>query len=212
MNPVDICNRALARLGEKPNITSIDPPEGSVSAMHCAIFYPMVLSTLLERHHWTFARKRQRLAMTSLEAGRWEYAYARPHDCVRILNLFAGNDTSVSSKRNKHIQTDKAIDVEYYEVYRIGDQLVICTDIRDAFIEYITNDIPIGMYSPSFTEALSLFLAVDLAGAILGGDTGMKVAGQYLQLAEMAFVKAASLDSGQQLIDRDYIPEAINIR
>lgn len=209
MNPVDICNRALARLGEKPNISSINPPEGSVAAEHCARFYPMVLATLLERHPWTFARKRQRLALTSFAPGRWEYAYTKPHDCVRILNLFSGDNLSRAGMGKKHILVDKAIDTEYYEVYRIDNQVCICTDVSDAFVEYITNDVSIGMYSPAFVEALSLFLAVDLAGAIIGGDTGMKVAGQYWQMAEMAFAKAAQLDAGQQHIDRDYLPEAI---
>ena len=36
---VEICNLALARLGDAATVVSIDPPEGSAQAEHCAMFY-----------------------------------------------------------------------------------------------------------------------------------------------------------------------------
>ena len=38
----DICNMALGHLGDSATVASIDPPEGSAQAEHCARFYPMV--------------------------------------------------------------------------------------------------------------------------------------------------------------------------
>lgn len=58
---VTICNLALAHLGDSATVSSIDPPEGSAQAEHCARFYPVALGLLLEAHPWNFATKRSRL-------------------------------------------------------------------------------------------------------------------------------------------------------
>ena len=59
---VEICNLALARLGDAATVVSIDPPEGSAQAEHCAMFYPMARDTLLAQHPWGFAQRRVRPA------------------------------------------------------------------------------------------------------------------------------------------------------
>lgn len=207
MNAVDICNRALARLGEIPNISSINPPEGSVAAEHCAMFYPMVLKTLLERHEWTFAKKVERLALLDVEPDRWMYAYARPADCVRILSLRQGRENI--GVFDNHILPTRPMDTSYYETYRIGRDVAICTNVEGAYLEYITSDLEMTKISPSFVEALTMFLAVDLAGALIKGSEGMKVASNFLQLAEATFQKAAVLDASQNKVDRDFEPEAM---
>ena len=71
---VEICNLALARLGDAATVVSIDPPEGSAQAEHCAMFYPMARDTLLAQHPWGFAQRRVRPAR--LAAG-----YLLPDDC-----------------------------------------------------------------------------------------------------------------------------------
>lgn len=218
MNQVDICNRALARLGEIPNLSSINPPEGSVYADQCAAFYPMVLGTLLERHQWTFATKVERLALLAEKHDRWGYAYAKPSDCVRVLSVRSQLGVGVNEDRFQRrytrgrIGVDPAIDSEYYELCRIGNDVAICTDVEEAFLVYTTNKVDLGKFSPTFIEALTLFLAVDLAGAIIKGNEGMKVAGNFLQLAEMAFQRAVVLDANQKHINRDFVPETLIAR
>ena len=59
---VDICNLALAHLGDDATISSIDPPEGSAQAEHCKRFYTSARDTLLQLHPWNFASKRIALA------------------------------------------------------------------------------------------------------------------------------------------------------
>ena len=55
---VDICNLALSHLGDTATIASLDPPEGSAQAEHCARFYPIARDSLLEMHAWGFATSR----------------------------------------------------------------------------------------------------------------------------------------------------------
>ena len=57
----DICNLALARLGDAALVSSISPPDGSAQAGHCAAFYPMVRDYLLERYAWSFSLTRAAL-------------------------------------------------------------------------------------------------------------------------------------------------------
>ncbi|NBQ76422.1 MAG: hypothetical protein EBU14_13895, partial [Acetobacteraceae bacterium] len=55
---VDICNLALANLGDTATVASINPPEGSAQSEHCSRFYPIARDTLLEMHNWNFSTRR----------------------------------------------------------------------------------------------------------------------------------------------------------
>ena len=57
---VEICNLALSHLGDTATVASIDPPEGSAQAEHCARFYPIARDALLEKHDWSWATRRSR--------------------------------------------------------------------------------------------------------------------------------------------------------
>jgi hypothetical protein len=82
---VDICNLALAHLGDNATIASIDPPEGSAQAEHCQRFYPIARDTLLEMHSWSFSTKRAYGAEVENTWSMWEYAYAMPNDASDII-------------------------------------------------------------------------------------------------------------------------------
>lgn len=58
MTEVDICNQALALIGEAPSITSISPPDGSPHAQVCALFYGQARQSVLELRTWSFAARR----------------------------------------------------------------------------------------------------------------------------------------------------------
>ena len=84
---VDICNLALAHLGEIPNISSIDPPEGSAHAEKCERFYPLARDTALEMRNWSFALKRVVLAQVENDHPSWQFKYALPADCIRPISV-----------------------------------------------------------------------------------------------------------------------------
>jgi hypothetical protein len=58
---VDICNLALAHIGDGANVRSITPPDETVQAEKCAIFYPIARDIALESHGWSFAVQRAEL-------------------------------------------------------------------------------------------------------------------------------------------------------
>jgi len=50
-----ICNLALAHLGNQALVTSISPLDGSMEAQYCAVFYPQALNVMMAKHAWSFA-------------------------------------------------------------------------------------------------------------------------------------------------------------
>ena len=92
---VDICNLALARLGDNATVASIDPPEGSAQAEHCARFYAIARDSLLEMHAWKFATRRVQLAKLTVPSWDWSFAYAEPTGALKLLGVLsatASND------------------------------------------------------------------------------------------------------------------------
>ena len=92
---VDICNLALANLGDDAPIATLSPPEGSAQAEKASRFYPIARNSLLAMHTWSFASKRGSLALTTNTLDQWDYAYAAPADmmsAVAIISPTAQND------------------------------------------------------------------------------------------------------------------------
>jgi hypothetical protein len=96
---VDICNMALGHLGDDATVASLDPPEGSAQAEHCARFYPMARDAMLDAHKWGFATRRASLALLSeTPPSPWRYAYAQPADALNLISMLApdaADDNSV---------------------------------------------------------------------------------------------------------------------
>jgi hypothetical protein len=90
---VSLCNLALTHIGEMGGIASIDPPEGSVHAELCAIYFPIVLTEVLEDHQWSFARSRATLARLADDASDGRGRYALPTDYVTAIDLFDSSET-----------------------------------------------------------------------------------------------------------------------
>jgi hypothetical protein len=63
---IAMCNRALTAIGETPNITSLDPPEGSVHAEKCLLLFDQAAEFVTTARHWSFADERVELAKVRL--------------------------------------------------------------------------------------------------------------------------------------------------
>lgn len=194
---VDICNLALARLGDSATVTSIDPPEGSAQAEHCARFYPIARDTMLEAHPWKFATRRARLAQLIVDAWNWDYAYAEPADALKLLSVLpasAANDT----------------DTEEFESETTADgDPIILTNLEDASLRYVARVTDTTAYSPMFIDALGWMLASYLAGPLIKGDTGAVAARSCLQNAFVALRQAQVSDANQRKIRPEKTPSWI---
>lgn len=188
---VDIVNLALAHLGDDATVSSIDPPEGSAQAEHGARFYPMARDVLLQMHPWGFATKRTTGAELTPETDSWEYAYAKPADCLQMLavlppgaaddylapNLTLVDSTSVHTTYPYALQ----FQTQPFQMEALEDGTeVIYTDQEEANLRYIARVTDASKFPPLFVIALSRLLAHYLAGPVVKGDVGRsEAAGQY---------------------------------
>lgn len=84
MTALDLCNNALALLGEKP-IDGIDP-NGFLPQRMCYLHYHPTRGNVLCAHNWLFAAKKATLdSFATEDADHHAIPHAIPRDALRIL-------------------------------------------------------------------------------------------------------------------------------
>jgi len=190
---VDICNLALSHIGDEANVSSIDPPEGSMQADLCARFYPVARDVLLEMHNWTFAVVRVALAEVDNDlADVWAYAYAMPSDIVRAMAVYPYECTD----------DDKGADY-------IIESGVIYTNESAATIRYVAKVTDTTKFTPMFVSALSWLLASYLVGPVTKDPNRRDVVYKHF-LMELARAAAANANSVKPV--RMHTPDFIGAR
>lgn len=203
---VDICNLALARLGDTATVASLNPPEGSAQAEHCARFYPMARDSLLEMHPWGFSTQRISLALLSAGWPEWDYAYAQPNDAINILAVIppaATDDYSVAySIDNQSNYSAGSYTPQPFSCEVDGDgNEVIYTDQVNAVLRYTSRVTDTTKFSPLFTDALAWLLASYLAGPIYKGESGAAAARTCMSAFNMMYSKAITSDANQRKVN-----------
>lgn len=199
---VDICNAALSHLGDRATVTSIDPPEGSPQAEHCARFYPMARDALLELHEWGFITVRAQLAQVSNIWPEWDYAYAAPDNMINTIAVHNAEVTDDYSTPIVQGYTPEGVTNTGTGIYStqpyaleydaLTDTSVILTDVENAVLRYTQRADDPTNFSPLFVSCLSFYLASYLAGPIIKGDTGMAVA-EKMEARALRILKNATV-------------------
>ena len=188
---VDICNMALALLGDSATVTSINPPEGSAQASHCSRFYPMARDALFEMSSWGFSTVRANLAQVTNNFPMWTYAYQAPSNLVNtlgVLDSLATDDYAAPfvqgytpygvQNTGRSLYTPQPYALEFDPDLGVE---VILTNQENACLRYTQIVTDTTLFSPTFITTLSYFLASYLAGPIIKGDAGMNVSAQMMK-------------------------------
>ncbi len=180
---LDICNLALSHLGDEANIASLT--EGSAQAEHCKRFYPLARDATLEKHTWSFATRRTSLALLNVTApDTWQFVYARPTTAVRVIAVLP-QGASEDAQSEDFTQ----------EILANGTQ-VIYSNTENATVRYIGLVTDTTKYTPWMVLAVGRLLASFLAGPIIKGETGMKVAEAQMKIwANVDLPNATALDA-----------------
>lgn len=209
---VDICNLALSYLGDEALVASINPPDGTAQAGHCARFYPIARDQVLEMHTWGFATVRVALAYyAATPPSTWLYAYAAPTEVLNyleILDPLAVDDYSynvpLEASLQGSVQSVNALGRSLYtpqpfvvETDANGND-VIYTNQKDAVLRYTKVVTDTTVFSPLAIEAIARRMAAMLAGPLLKGDSGRAEAKAQLGLFQVAMEKAVESDSNQR--------------
>lgn len=195
---IDIVNMALSHLGNKANVVSIDPPDGSAEANWAARFYPQAVYATLELGDWSFARTRAALASVTALGNVWAYAYEKPADCMRARRIMTDSGTMLED------------DSELFEL----EGTTILTNKADAVLVYTKPLLDASKYPPSFVSTVSYMLASYLAGPILKGDDGARASSALLKTARTYAASALASDGNQSKRNpsAQYIPSSTQAR
>jgi hypothetical protein len=181
---VDICNTALAHLGNDNTISAIDPPDGSTEAGYCKRFYPIARKELIERFVWPFACTRRTLASVGNPSTVWAFAYQLPSDCLRPVRVLSAQTANALLFELSHGHTpfEAIFDESKSAPYEVEDG-VLLTHEPEAVLLYLRDVVDTTRYTPMFVSALGYLLASYLAGPIVRGADGARAAQNYRQLA-----------------------------
>lgn len=212
---VEICNLALSHLGESANITSIDPPDGSMQAAHCARFYPIARDSLLQMQNWSFTMRRETLTPVVNNWTEWDYSYAMPCNVANVVAILppdASDDYSsmYAPTQNTYYTAPMVAAGQYVpQPYTVetdsNGYKVIYTDQPNAVIRYSALVTDTKQFPPVFIMALSWHLASMLAGPIIKGDAGSSEAKRCVQMMMGFLSKAETSDSNQRNIKPEQI-------
>lgn len=198
---VDICNLALAHLGDDATVASLNPPEGSAQAEHCARFYSIARDSLLEMHPWGFATRRIALALLGSGWPEWDYCYAQPADALNIIAVLPPDATDDYSQGMSNVPMSAGgsyVPQAYScEVDGSGADIVL-TDQANAVLRYTGIVTDTSKFSPLFVMTLSWHLASLLAGPVLKGDAGAAEAKRCTGMMQSYLSQAMESDAGQR--------------
>jgi len=208
---VDISNLALGHLGDKATVASLDPPEGSIQAEHCARFYPIARDGLLEMHAWGFATRRIALAQLTAVSDAWDYCYGVPPGMLNALAVVPADATDDYSQQYGTTwagvplvdgsQAKNAYVPRPFVIETLDDGTeVILTDEENAVLRYTVIVTDTAKFSPLFVTTLSWYLASMLAGPIIKGDAGREEAARCLKIMQSFLDRATESDANQRRI------------
>ena len=199
-SPVQICNMALSHIGSEARVSSISPPDGSVEAGHCATFYDLARTELLEPGNWAFALKRVALSQVVNPSKVWAYAYALPSDCQRALRVL--RPSIAITVFTQDLVVEPHTDDRDSAPFDIEGEVVL-TNEPDAVLVYGQDVTDSTKFPASFTSALSYLLASYLAGPVIKGSEGTRVGDAMRQramsLADVSATASANASSAYSL-------------
>ncbi len=152
---VDVCNRALQKLGAE-RIISLT--QNSVSARACNLAYEPVRDAELRSHTWNFSIKRASLAADAAapEYG-FDYQYTLPSDCLRLLP----NDYNEGA---------------YSSDWKVEGRKILTDEDAPLEIRYIARITDTTQYDPLFNEALSCKLAMEMCEELTQSNSKRELA------------------------------------
>lgn len=134
---VEICNRALQKLGAK-RITMLT--QDAVNARACNVAYEVVRDRALRSHFWNFAIKRATLAADNVppDWGR-SNSYPLPADFIKLAPVYPerGTNTQDWVIEGRRILTNDKAPLQIRYVYRVTDP----NEMDSLFREFLATEL-----------------------------------------------------------------------
>lgn len=182
----DICNRALAKLGQ-PRVSNVDT-DNTENAKIMRYMYDIVRDALLAEYPWNFALKRAQLAKHAT-APAWGFnnAYTLPSDFLSLVEI----------KNNPDYRVENDAD---------GDLAILTDEGSPIYILYIRRIEDAGIFKSLFVEAFATRLAFEACESITESNTKKQILGQEYEMSiKKAFASDAIQDPPQTLQESAWI-------
>lgn len=190
----ELCNLALARIGEREYIDNLD--EDTVPAQACKVHYATARDAVLASFPWRFATHRAALALVA-NATRdgWLYVYALPTGLLEAQRIWAGRGVTPELRIPFELEGDATVG------------RVLLTDQPSAVLVYTARVEAVTRFPPLFIDTLAWRLATELALALpVKPNIAAVMEAKYK--AALAGAAAQELRQSQE----DAPPEAESIR
>lgn len=213
---IDLCNRALRRLGTQSTISALT--DVSTEAETCAAFYDDVLEALLENpncsaypnYSWQWPRRVTSGTSSGSTNPRWKYEYTLPSDCVGVSGL-------IRPDAPHHWWTQPERMFLRPVPYEIGSSMaggselvpVIWCDESSIDVLYVSAGMAIDNWPATFRRAFWLSLAAQMATTLgIDGNTTSAVMAE----ADRAIGQACQADQRVEVVSTDYTPDWVMVR
>lgn len=193
---VDICNIALARMGNGQQISSLD--EGSQEAVTLNLLYEPALRKVLRDVDWPFARKRASMQLIEEEPNSdWAYSYRYPTDCIMFRRIVTGKRPRLN------------VDPIPYEIANGDTSRVIYTDQEEATGVYTVFVNNVTYYDDAFVSMLAWRLCME-AAMPLAVERNRRTDAMQMYNIEKGEAMAGAFNEGQ--VDKEADSEYIRAR
>lgn len=172
---IDVCNDALAMLGEPEIIAYTDGILGS----RCQRLYPRARDFVLRAHPWSRARKQASLTQADYDGTGWDHEYILPADHIRMLKVVTNSGATVDWEMREGRMVSDADSVEILYIYRVTDLTVM-----DA----------------SFWLAVAAYLAYLLAATV---TKDRRIVQEMYQMYKMQLLEAKFVDATESEQPKD---------
>jgi len=207
VSEVAICNLALGNIRAR-TINSFT--ENSVQAQQCSLRYPIVRDRLLAEIPWQFARKLEPLNSTSDTIFNWAYVYNYPINCLHINRLVgsyeelaSGSSDYISRLLDSRVLTRAELRKSIpYEIFMKAGLRLVGSNQPGLYVDYMSREENSELFSNDFVLALSHLLASEIAIPIVGGDLGIKLRRESLQIYKNYLSSAIVKDLNDHHIDQ----------
>jgi hypothetical protein len=169
-----VINQALVLLGQNLILSNLENEKAGRLGNY---FYDQARDAVLRSHPWRFAQKMRSLsAETAGPEFKYEYKYALPPDCLKVIMTDDDVFYDASNKR------------ERWEV----QGRFLLTDLNSIKIQYTSKVTETTLFDPLFVQCLSAYLAHLIAPGIQGDR---KTAIDLLEIFRLYLRHAKSVDA-----------------
>jgi len=176
----DICNLGLANLGQNPDITSINPPDGTKYAAAAALFWNIALDKILTEYDWGFAVRVTALDAVTVDLPEaWDYSYALPASFLKPILLQDADQT----------------DPHYGIDYEIRGGVLYCNS-DDVVLRHVYRNTNTAEYSNAFVITFGALMAHFLAAPVTKDPA---VSAAWLKMYQ-SYLATAMIDNAERSV------------